>query len=110
MPYFISTYGSTQKQVVIVLMIVPRNTTRHAMTLHENQRRYQVDDRFRHRFVSVMPKQPHSLAELQVDLPHAADVKLHDQHQHDPHRKQIAFSPNINRINGLNSVANPAVM
>ena len=39
-----------------------------------------------------MPKQPHSLAELQVDLPHAADVKLHNQHQHDPHRKQIAFA------------------
>ena len=26
MPYFISTYGSTQKQVVIVLITVPRNT------------------------------------------------------------------------------------
>lgn len=47
---------------------------------------------FRHLLCIGHAKQPHSLAELQVDLPHAADVKLHDQHQHDPHRKQIAFA------------------
>ena len=52
---------------------------------------HQVDDGLRHRFIAVIPVQPHGVPEGKHALTEAGEVEIHHNQQHDRECKQIGF-------------------